>query len=205
MLMLMTKSIRCTGYLKLRICKKGYFVKKICSQTTQVTFIGLKTRIFAVASLGIAMVLSGCNKPDDTQTPGQKLDSAIGKTEQAATEAKRQGEQLGGDVKAKTEAGFAKAGEALKNATENAESSAKVVANKAINKIDDMAITTAISAELLKDAEIKLFKINVDTKDGAVVLKGSVPTDTVRERTAAIAKTFNGVQSVDNRLVVKAN
>ena len=180
-------------------------MKKICSQTTQVTFIGLKTRIFAVASLGIAMALSGCNKPDDTQTPGQKLDSAIGKTEQAAAEAKRQGEQLGGDVKAKTEAGFAKAGEALKNATENAESSAKVVANKAINKIDDMAITTAISAELLKDAEIKLFKINVDTKDGAVVLKGSVPTDAVRERAAAIAKTFSGVQSVDNRLVIKAN
>ena len=180
-------------------------MKKICSQTTQVTFIGLKTRIFAVASLGIAMALSGCNKPDDTQTPGQKLDSAIGKTEQAAAEAKRQGEQSGGDVKAKTEAGFAKAGEALKNATENAESSAKVVANKAINKIDDMAITTAISAELLKDAEIRLFKINVDTKDGAVVLKGSVPTEAVRERAAAIAKTFSGVQSVDNQLVIKAN
>jgi osmotically-inducible protein OsmY len=181
-------------------------VKQIHAQTTQSGVFSLKTRILAVTSIGIAMaLLSGCNKSDDSQTPGQKLDSAIGKTEQAAAEARLQGEQSGADLKAKTEAGFAKAGEALKNATENAESSAKVVANKAINKIDDMAITAAISAELLKDAEIKIFKINVDTKGGAVVLKGSVPTDAVREKAAAIAKTFNGVQSVDNQLVVKAN
>jgi hyperosmotically inducible protein len=192
--------------LEFRIEGKGYFVKKIRSQTRQLAVPGLKNRIFAVALLGIAIALSsGCKKSDDSQTPGQKLDSAIAKTEQAAAEAKVQGEQSGADVKAKTEATFAKAGEALKNATENAESSAKVAANKAINKIDDMAITAAISAELLKDAEIKLFRINVDTKDGAVVLKGNVPTDNVRERAAAIAKTFSGVQSVDNQLVVKAN
>jgi len=180
-------------------------VKKMRSQTKPLAVFSLKTCIFAAASLGIAMALSGCNKADDAQTPGQKLDAAIGKTEKAAAEAKLQGEQSGSEVKAKTEAAFANAGEALRNATENAESSAKVAANKAINKIDDMAITTAISAELLKDAEIKLFRINVDTKDGAVILKGTVPTDAVRERAAAIAKTFSGVQSVDNQLVVKAN
>lgn len=181
-------------------------MKKIRSHTTQVAVFGLKFRILALTSLGIAMaVVSGCNKPDDSQTPGQKLDSAIGKTEQAAAEARRQGEQSGADVKAKTEETFAKAGEALKSATASAESSAKVAANKAIDKIDDMAITTAISAELLKDPEIKLFRVNVDTKNGAVVLKGNVPTDAVRERAAAIAKTFSGVQSVDNQLVVKVN
>lgn len=181
-------------------------MKKIHAQTIQSGVFSFKTHILAVTSIGIAMaLLSGCNKPEDSQTPGQKLDSAIGKTERAAADARLQGEQSGADLKAKTEAGFAKAGETLKNATENAESSAKVVASKAINKIDDMAITAAISAELLKDAEIKLFKINVDTKDGAVVLKGNVPTDAVRERAAAMAKTFNGVQSVDNQLVIKAN
>ena len=181
-------------------------MKKIHAQTTHLAVFSLKTCILAVTSMGIAIaLLSGCNKPADSQTPGQKLDSAIGKTEQAAAEARLQGEQSGAELKAKAEAGFAKAGEALKNANENAESSAKVVANKAINKIDDMAITTAISAELLKDPEIKLFKINVDTKDGAVVLKGNVPTEVVRERAVAIAKTFSGVQSVDNQLVVNAN
>lgn len=181
-------------------------MKKVRSQTTQVAGLDLKTRICAATMLGFAVLLtSGCNKTDSNQTPGQKLDSAIAKTEQAAAEAKVQGEQSGAEIKAKTEAAFAKAGSALKNATENAESSSQVVANKTLNKIDDMAITTAISAELLKDAEIKLFRINVDTKDGAVTLKGSVPSDNVRERAAAIAKTFSGVQSVDNQLVVNSN
>ena len=164
-----------------------------------------KKHALAIATLGIAMTLSACNKPDDMQSPGQKLDSAIGMTEKAAAEARLQGEQSSADVKAKTEAAFAKAGDALKSATKDAESSAKVVANKAIDKMDDMAITTAISAELLKDPEIKLFRINVDTKDGAVVLKGTVPTQPVSERAAAIAKTFSGVQSVDNQLIVKVN
>lgn len=149
------------------------------------------------------MALSGCNKPDDTQTVGQKLDAVINKTEKAAAEAKLQGEQSGADMKAKTEAAFAKAGDALKNVTENAEFSAKSAANKAINKVDDMAITTAISAELSKDPEVNLFRINVDTKDGFVVLKGTVPTVAVRERAGAVAKTFSGVQSVDNQLIVK--
>ena len=149
------------------------------------------------------MALTGCNKPDDTPTVGQKLDAAIDKTEKAAAEAQLQGEQSGADMKAKTEAAFAKAGDALKNATENAEVSAKSAASKVINKVDDMAITAAISAELSKDAEIKLFRINVDTKDGLVVLKGTVPTVAVRERAAAVAKTFSGVQSVDNQLTVK--
>ncbi len=165
----------------------------------------MKIWISAVMSLGIAIALSGCNKPADTQTPGQKLDAVISKTEKVAEELGVQGEQSSGDMKAKTEAAFANAGDALKKATENAKSSTKEVANTAIDKMDDMVISTAISAELLKDAEIKLFRINVDTKDGAVVLKGQVPSDAVRERASAIAKTFNGVQSVDNQLTVKVN
>jgi len=180
-------------------------VKKKDFRNNSLTIFGMKTWIFAVISLGIAIALSGCNKPADTQTPGQKLDSVIGKTEKVAEDLRLQGEQSSGDMKAKTEAAFANAGDTLKNATENAKSSTKGVANTAIDKMDDMVISTAISAELLKDAEIKLFRINVDTKDGAVVLKGQVPSDAVRERASAIAKTFSGVQSVDNQLTVKVN
>ena len=155
------------------------------------------------ASLALALALSACSKPDAERTPRQKLDAAIAKTEQAAAEAKAKTAQSGAEVKAKTEEGFAKAGEALKNATDQAAANAKVAASKAIDKMDDMAITTAITAALAKDPEIKMVKINVDTKDGAVTLNGSVPSEAVRERAGAAAKTFSGVQSVDNRLVVK--
>jgi osmotically-inducible protein OsmY len=175
------------------------------SQTLPFNLHRFKGAMLALASLSMALALGGCNKSDESQTAGQKLDSAIAKTEQAAAEAKRKTEQSGAEMKAKTEETFAKAGETLKNATENAASSARGAASKAIEKMDDMAITTAITAELVKDPDIKVLKINVDTRDGAVTIKGSAPTDAVRERAGAVAKTFSGVQSVDNQLVVKAN
>ena len=158
-----------------------------------------------LASLGLALLLSACDKPDNNQTAGQKLDSVIAKTGQAAEEAKLKTEESGAQAKAKTEEAFAKAGDALKNATQNVESSAKAATDKAIVKMDDMAITAAISTELAKDPELSIFKINVDTKNGAVTLNGSAPTQAARDRAGAIAKTFSGVQSVDNKLIVKAS
>ena len=157
--------------------------------------------LLALASLVLA--LSACSKQDDSQTAGQKLDSAIARTGQAAEEAKFKTEESAAQAKAKTEETFANVGATLKNATENAESSAKGAASKAIKKMDDMAITTAISAELAKDPDLSALKINVDTKNGAVTLNGSAPTEAARERAVAMAKTFNGVQSVDNKLIVK--
>ncbi|MDB5742798.1 MAG: transport-associated protein [Polaromonas sp.] len=156
-----------------------------------------------VASLCVALSLAACQKPDDNQTPGQKIDAAIAKTGEVAAEAKVKAEQSSAQVKTKTEETFAKAGAALKDATQNAEASAKVAASKALEKMDDMAITTAISAGLAKDPELSALKINVDTKDGAVTLNGSAPTPAAVERAGALAKTFNGVQSVSNKLVVK--
>jgi len=180
-------------------------MKKIRLQTVPTDTLGLKTILFTVTSLFVAFTMSGCNKREDNQTPGQKLDSLIGKTEQAVAEAKHKGEKAGTEMQAKTEETFAQAGAVIKKSTENAAAAAKSVASETINKMDDMAITTAIAAELMKDPEIKLFKINVDTKDGAIILSGTVPTQAVHERATAIAKTFSGVQSVDNRLLVKAN
>ena len=163
----------------------------------------LKTPLLVLTSLTLALALSACSKQDDNQTAGQKLDSAIAKTGQAAEEAKLKTEQSASQVKAKTEETFANAGAALKNATQDTESSAKEAAGKAIEKMDDMAITTAVSAELAKDPDLSVFKINVDTKDGAVTLNGSAPNEAARERAGAIAKKFSGVLSVDNKLMVK--
>ncbi len=163
-----------------------------------------KRPVLVLTSLALALVLSACNKHDDAKTAGQKLDSAIDQTEQAAALARAKTEQSAVQAKAKTEAAFANAGEALKNATQNAASAAKGAASKASEKIDDMAITAAVSSGLAKDPDLSAFKINVDTKDGAVILNGSAPTEAARERAGTIAKTVNGVHSVDNKLTLKA-
>jgi hyperosmotically inducible protein len=153
----------------------------------------LDTPLLVASSLALVLALSACGKQDDGKTAGQQLDSSIAKTEQAAAEAK-----------AKTESTLANAGAALKDATQNAESSAKEVASKAAEKMDDVAITAAVSAGLAKDPDLSALKINVDTKNGAVTLNGTAPTDAAREKASSIAKAVKGVNSVENKLLVKA-
>ena len=145
-----------------------------------------------LAVLSVALALSACNRQDDGKTAGQQLDSAIAKTEEAAARAK-----------AKAESEMASAGAAMKNATQGAESSGKDMATKAGEKIDDLTITTTVTAGFAKDPDLSVLKINVDTRNGAVTLKGSAPTEAAREKAAAAAKEVKGVNSVDNKLVVK--
>lgn len=154
-----------------------------------------KPRVRVMGSLlALLFALGGCGKSDDDgKTAGQQLDAAIAKTEQAAEKAK-----------AKTESAIANAGVAMKDATREVEASGKQIADKAGEKINDVGITAAVSSGLAKDPELSALKINVDTKNGAVTLTGSAPTEAARERAGTLAKTVKGVNSVENRLVVKA-
>ena len=154
----------------------------------------LSTALVAASSLALALALSACGKQDDGKTAGQQLDSAIAKTEQAAAAAK-----------AKTESTMANAGAALKDATQKAESSGAEAASKAGEKLDNMSITTAVSTALAKDPDLSALKINVETKDGAVTLNGTAPSQAAVEKASAIAKAVKGVKSVDNKLQVKAS
>ncbi|MGH8857924.1 MAG: BON domain-containing protein [Polaromonas sp.] len=151
------------------------------------------TPLVVASSLALALALGACGKQYDDKTAGQQLDSAVAKTEQAAAQAK-----------AKTESTLENAGAALKDAAQKAESSGKDMASKAGEKLEDMAITTAVSAGLAKDPDLSALKINVDTKNGAVTLNGSAPTEAAREKASSIAKAVKGVNAVDNKLVVKA-
>lgn len=147
--------------------------------------------VVVASSLLILTALAGCNKTDETV--GQKVDSAVAKTEQVA-----------GEAKAKTEASMGKAGDAMKNATQSAEASGSKVMKSIGAKIDDAAITASISADLAKDPDLSAIKINVDTKNGVVTLNGPAPTAAAKDKATTIAKAVKGVSAVDNKLVVKA-
>jgi hyperosmotically inducible periplasmic protein len=153
----------------------------------------LRTSLLVVNALSFALALSACSKQDDGKTAGQQVDSALAKTEQAAEQAK-----------AKTESALAKAGAAVKEATQKAEDSGVAAAGKAGDKLDDMTITAAVSASLGKDPDLSALKINVDTRNGAVTLNGTAPSQAAVDKASAIAKAIKGVSSVDNKLQVKA-
>ena len=147
--------------------------------------------ILAVSAL--ALGLSACGKNEEP-TVGQRLDSAVEKTEQAAA-----------DARVKAESTMQNAENKMEQSAANAEASAKEAATNAKAAIDDATITAKVNASLAKDPDLSALKINVDTVNGKVTLNGPAPTTVARDRAETIAKAVDGVTAVNNQLVVSAS
>lgn len=132
----------------------------------------------ATAVLGLT--LAACGKPDDDRTVGQKIDGAVAAAEQRTEVAKAEARDAAAEVKADA-----------KEATAEARAS-----------VDDAGITVAVNAALAGDPKLSALKIDVDTSNGRVELKGTAPDDSSRRRASDLAKAVKGVVAVDNRLVV---
>lgn len=76
--------------------------------------------------------------------------------------------------------------------------------DKAGAAMSDAAITASVNAELAKDSTLSALKIDVDTSNGRVALKGSAPDAAARERATTLASSVKGVVSVDNQLEVRS-
>jgi hypothetical protein len=142
---------------------------------------GSRTVVAAFMAASAALLLSACDKPAQEPTVGQRIDSAVvqagEKTEQAA-EAARRG----------AESARASAGEAVQAAGDT---------------MKDAAITTGVNAALARDGSLSALKIDVDTSDGRVVLRGEAPSTEARERATQLAQAVDGVAAVDNQLTVR--
>lgn len=153
--------------------------------------------VLAVSAL--ALGLAACGKKDEP-TAGQRLDSAVEKTEQAAADARNQAASAMQSAENKMEQGAA----SVASAAQDMGNSAQQAANSAMDKLDDATITAQINAGLAKDPDLSAIKINVDTVNGAVTLRGPAVSATARERAEAIAKGVKGVTSVNNQLTLTA-
>lgn len=148
-------------------------------------------RIWTILGVSaLAFGLAACSKQEEP-TVGQKLDSAVQKTEQAAADAQVKAESALKSAETKVEEGAAKV-----------QSGAQEMGSAAMGAVDDASITAQVSAGLAKDPDLSAFKIDVDTRAGAVTLTGPAPNDSARERAETIAKGVKGVMSVTNNLKV---
>ncbi len=89
------------------------------------------------------------------------------------------------------------------NKAEEIKADVNRAADQASDKAKDLSITTAVNAELARDPQLSAVKINVDTVDGRVVLKGTAPDEASRERATSLASSISGVLGVDNQLTVQ--
>ena len=67
---------------------------------------------------------------------------------------------------------------------------------------EDTMITTKVKTKLTTDRVKNLVSVNVDTKDGVVHLKGTVPDAQAKAEAERLAKDTDGVVSVMNDLKV---
>lgn len=153
-------------------------------------------RPFMLASAAaLGLLLAACNDapPPQDATLGQKLDSAIARTE-------RKADELG----ARAENALDSAQVRAEHATADAKAAVESAAGKMADTIDDATITAHVSARLAGDPELSALKIDVSTHDGRVTLSGPAPSEAARARAAELAVSVKGVTGIDNRLQVKA-
>src|SRR2546422_3006751 len=75
-------------------------------------------------------------------------------------------------------------------------------ASEAGEKLTDAAITTAVKSKLLADTKVSALKINVDTENAVVTLKGSVKSQAESNQAEKLAKETKGVERVISELKV---
>jgi hyperosmotically inducible protein len=71
-------------------------------------------------------------------------------------------------------------------------------------QMEDSWITAKTKIALFADARVKGRQINVETKDGLVMIRGKVDSDEAKKAAEEIAKLVDGVKSVKNELQVVA-
>ena len=71
------------------------------------------------------------------------------------------------------------------------------------NKVDDALITTKVKAAFIRDDSIRALDIAVNTNNGEVQLSGFVANDAQVNRATEVARSIEGVKSVDNKMSVK--
>lgn len=169
-----------------------------------------KLATLAVAFTAIALealVLAACDRPTTEQAKRDATDA--GRKVEAALE--RTGEKIA-DVTRKATAEVKETAHQAGDKTKDAAAETRDKTGAAVNEakssdtgrtLSDAAITASIKTDYLKDPDLSVLKIDVDTKDGVVVLNGMANTSDGKARAEKIASAIKGVKEVRNHLSVK--
>ena len=69
------------------------------------------------------------------------------------------------------------------------------------NVLSESALTAEVKARLMADELTRGININVDSNDGMVTLRGTVPSEAAREKAEEIVMSVDGAATVTNNLV----
>jgi osmotically-inducible protein OsmY len=69
-------------------------------------------------------------------------------------------------------------------------------------RVDDALLTANVKTEMTADGRVSPTRVNVDTLNSVVTLKGEVPTQQEKDAAEQVARRVAGVKSVNNQIVV---
>lgn len=147
--------------------------------------------------LVVAAALAACEQRSTTvQTPdGATTTTTIGVTpaakatlSQSAAAVASAADRVGATIEAKTPGAL---------------QSASNVLSRAGDAVTDAAITAKIKSAFFADVDVKGLRIDVDTSDGVVSLKGTLEQRSHADKAVAIARRIDGVKAVNSQIAVK--
>lgn len=119
---------------------------------------------------------------------------------QATADAQRSAEKAGQRVEKALERTGGKTTTTIKTGPSTSVSGISTETRAALG---DGAITASIKMDFLKDPDLSVLKIDVDTRDGVVTLNGLAGNEAARGRAEKLASAIKGVREVRNNLTVK--
>jgi osmotically-inducible protein OsmY len=180
----------------------------------------LRASFVALAALAVV----ACDRTTtDDRTVGQKLDRAVEKTQQKLAEAGEKTKETIKENAPKVEQKLNAAGERIAAATDKVVDKTREVARDAKDTtvtttrevgsdastsnagraMSDTAITASIKTDFIKDPDLSVLKIDVDTRDGIVTLNGLAGNEAAKQRAEKMASSVKGVKEVRNFLTIK--
>ncbi len=150
--------------------------------------------ILALATLPL---LAACDRAE--RSPADRAE--VGAPPTTAVPTPAPGDRVGEDTIGEK---VDRAGEAMEAQGERIGNAMEAQGEKIGAAIDDAAVTARVKAALVADPNLSALKIDVDSKQGVVTLRGSVESEAASARAGTLAEDTEGVVSVDNQLVVAA-
>ena len=151
----------------------------------------------ALAAAVAALALAACDRATmdradrDGAEIGKKANDALSRTEAGLRDAGRKARDTLADATT------------VKPSESREPGSNDTTGRQAREALGDAAITASIKTDYLKDPDLSVLKIDVDTREGVVTLNGLAESEAARTRAEQIAGGIKGVRQVRNFLVVK--
>jgi len=170
------------------------------------------TSLILTGLVGVGVALSACTQEaanDATHATSAAIDStkratdtALDATRDGTAKAIEDTREAGERAEDETRNIAQRTGDKTKEIAEKTGDKAKELVSTTGEVITDGWITTKVSARFVDESVLKGSRIDVDTNNHVVTLKGTVRSSTAKARAVAIARGTEGVTSVVDQLVV---